>query len=42
MSEELDQMSEEERAVMEQWESMADDDAPVADVDAILESDATK
>jgi len=41
MSEELDQMSEEERAVMEQWEDMADDDAPEADVDSILEADAT-
>ncbi|MFK7838830.1 MAG: flagellar motor switch protein FliM [Bdellovibrionales bacterium] len=38
---ELDQMSEEERAVMEQWESMADDDAPEADIDSILEGDAT-
>ena len=41
MSDELDQMSEEERAVMEQWENMADDDAPEADVDSILEADAT-
>lgn len=40
-SEELDQMSDEERAVMEQWENMADDDAPAADVDSILEADAT-
>lgn len=39
MSDELDQMSEEERAVMEQWEDMADegdsdDAAPEADVEA--------
>jgi len=40
-SDELDQMSDEERAVMEQWESMADDDAPEADIDSILEADAT-
>ncbi len=38
MDDELDQMSEEERAVMEQWESMADDDA---DSDSVVEPDAT-
>jgi len=36
-SEELEQMSEEERAVMEQWESMADDDAG----EQVIEPDAT-
>jgi len=38
-SEELDQKSDE--ASMEDWESMTDDDSPTADVDSILEADAT-
>ena len=38
-SDELDQKSDE--AALEEWDAMSDDDSPTADVDSILEADAT-